>query len=66
VRGLRARGGFTVSIFWQNGHLSSAIVKADREADLTVRYQSGNARIHLRARVEHAIPVAMLRKQEAG
>jgi alpha-L-fucosidase 2 len=66
VRGLRARGGFTVSIFWQNGHLSSAIVKADREADLTVRYQSGNARIHLRARVEHAIPVAMLRKQEAS
>jgi alpha-L-fucosidase 2 len=66
VRGLRARGGFTVSISWQNGHLSSAIVKADRDADLTVRYQSGSARIHLRARVEQKIPVAMLRKQEAG
>jgi alpha-L-fucosidase 2 len=66
VRGLRARGGFTVSIFWQNGRLSSAIVKADREADLTVQYQSGSAKIHLRARVEHTIPVAMLRKQEPG
>ena len=65
VRGLRARGGFTVSIFWQNGGLSSATVKADREADLTVQYQSGSAKIHLRARVEHTIPVAMLRKQDA-
>jgi alpha-L-fucosidase 2 len=65
VRGLRARGGFTVSILWQNGHLSSAIVKADRDADLTVRYQSGSAKIHLHARVEHTIPVAMLQKQEA-
>ena len=66
VRGLRARGGFTVSIFWQSGHLSSATVMADREADLTVRYQSGNATIHLRARVEHTIPASMLRKQEAS
>ena len=63
VRGLRARGGFTVSIFWQNGGLTSAIVKADRDADLSVRYRSGNAKIHLRAGVEHTIPVAMLRKQ---
>jgi len=66
VRGLRARGGFTVSIYWQNGRLSSAIVKADREADLTVRYQSVDARMHLRAGVEHTIAVAMLQKQQAG
>jgi alpha-L-fucosidase 2 len=59
VRGLRARGGFTVSIFWQNGHLSSATLIADREADLTVRYRSRTTRIHLRAREEHPIPVAM-------
>jgi alpha-L-fucosidase 2 len=59
VRGLRARGGFTVSIFWQNGHLSSATLIADREADLTVRYRSRTTRIRLRAREEHPIPVAM-------
>lgn len=59
VRGLRARGGITVSIFWQNGHLSSAIVKADRETDLTIRYQSRATRIHLRARSEHPITAAM-------
>ena len=62
VRGLRARGGITVSIFWQNGDLSSALVKADREAELTVRYQSGNATMHLRAGVEHTIPVAVFQK----
>jgi alpha-L-fucosidase 2 len=66
VRGLRARGGFTVSIFWQNGHLSSATVKADREADVTVRYQSGTARIHLGAKAEYTIPATMLQKQEIG
>jgi alpha-L-fucosidase 2 len=66
VRGLRGRGGITVSISWQNGRLSSAIVKADREADLTIRYQSRTTRIHLRARAEHPIPVAMFREREAG
>jgi alpha-L-fucosidase 2 len=66
VRGLRGRGGITVSISWQNGRLSSAIVKADREADLTIRYQSRTSRIHLRARAEHPIPVAMFREREAG
>ncbi len=66
VRGLRARGGFTVSIFWQNGHLSSAIVMADREADLTVRYQSRTTKIHLPAKMEHPIPVAIFGEREAG
>ena len=64
VRGLRARGGITVSIFWQNGHLSSALVKADRETDLTIRYQSQTTRIHLRARTEHPIPFAMFGERE--
>jgi alpha-L-fucosidase 2 len=66
VRGLRARGGVAVSIFWQNGDLSSAIVKADRDADITVRYQSGNTRLHFRAGVEHTISATVFRKQEVG
>ena len=66
VRGLRARGGITVSIFWRDTHLSSAIVKADRETDLTIRYQSRTTRVHLRARTEHPIPVAMFGEPEAG
>ena len=65
VRGLRGRGGITVSIFWRDTRLSSAIVKADRETDLTIRYQSRTTRIHLRAGAEHPIPVAMFREHEA-
>jgi alpha-L-fucosidase 2 len=66
MRGLRGRGGITVSIFWRDARLSSAVVKADRETDLTIRYQSRTTRIHLRARTEHAIPVAMFGEREAG
>jgi hypothetical protein len=37
-----------------------------RETDLTIRYQSRTAKIHLRERAEHPIPVAMSREHEAG
>jgi alpha-L-fucosidase 2 len=66
VRGLRGRGGITVSIFWRDARLSSAIVKADRETDLTIRYQSRKTKIHLRAKTEHPIPVAIFSEREAG
>jgi alpha-L-fucosidase 2 len=38
VRGLRARGGYTVDVRWRNGRLESAVVKADRAGVLRVRY----------------------------
>ena len=57
---------FTVSIFWRNGRLSSALVQADRATDLTIQYQARTAKIHLRERAEHPIPVAMFREHEAG
>lgn len=66
VRGLRARGAITVSIFWQNGRLSSAIVKADRDTDQAVRYQSGTSKIHLRAGIEHTIPAAAFQNQQTS
>lgn len=66
VRGLRGRGGVTVSIFWRDGRLSSATVKAEREIDLIVRYRSRTVKMHLRARTEHPIPAAMFREAEAG
>jgi alpha-L-fucosidase 2 len=62
VRGLRARGGITVSIFWRYGRLSSAMVKADRETDLKIRYQSRTTSIHLRAGKEYPIAVAMFQE----
>ncbi|MBT3192437.1 MAG: family 78 glycoside hydrolase catalytic domain [Verrucomicrobia bacterium] len=38
VKGLRARGGFTVDIKWTDGKLVSARVRADRKGSCTVRY----------------------------
>jgi alpha-L-fucosidase 2 len=66
VRGLRGRGGITVSISWRDGRLASAIVKADRETDLTIRYRSCSVNVHLRGRMEHRIPVAKFREFAAG
>jgi alpha-L-fucosidase 2 len=66
VRGLRGRGGITVSIVWRDGRLSSAIVKADRETDLTIRYRSRTAKVHLRARTEHPIPITTFQEPAAG
>jgi alpha-L-fucosidase 2 len=37
VRGLRARGGFTVDISWDQGQLVEASIRADRDASLKFR-----------------------------
>lgn len=39
VRGLRARGGYTVDIRWAQGKLTEAIIVADREGPLAFRGQ---------------------------
>ncbi len=38
VRGLRARGGFTVDLTWEDGWLSHAVIIADRDGHCSVRY----------------------------
>jgi alpha-L-fucosidase 2 len=38
VRGLRARGGYTVGVRWRGGALESAIITPDRSGTMTVRY----------------------------
>jgi alpha-L-fucosidase 2 len=38
VRGLRARGGFTVDLTWEDGRLSEAGIVADRDGSCSVRY----------------------------
>ncbi len=43
VRGLRARGGFTVDERWKDGRLVSATVRADRDGIARVRYREAAA-----------------------
>ncbi|MBP1636361.1 MAG: Alpha-L-fucosidase [Acidobacteria bacterium] len=38
VRGLRARGGFTVDIAWKDGALVEAVLRADRDGAVRVRH----------------------------
>jgi alpha-L-fucosidase 2 len=66
VRGLRGRGGISVSIFWRDSRLASAIVKADRETDLTIRYRSRSVKVHLRGQTEHTIPAGIFQVPAAG
>jgi alpha-L-fucosidase 2 len=65
VRGLRARDAITVSIFWRNGRLSSALLKADHDTELTARYQAKNAKVQLRAGSELHMSLVMFREQRA-
>ena len=43
VRGLRARGGYTVDIRWRDGTLESAVILADRNGKVPIRYGQSTA-----------------------
>jgi alpha-L-fucosidase 2 len=51
VRGLRARGGFTVDLSWKDGALVDAVVRADRDAHARVRYRDTVREVTLKAGV---------------
>jgi alpha-L-fucosidase 2 len=46
VRGLRARGGFTINMTWQDGHLDSAEIAASHDGPCTILHAAGNVTIH--------------------
>ena len=48
VKGLRARGGFTVDIAWKDGKLVEANVKADRDSKLIIRCIGRNWEIDMK------------------
>ena len=49
VKGLRARGGFEVSIWWQGGKLQSAEIRNANASDCTVRYGAKTAEFSVKA-----------------
>lgn len=55
VQGLRARGGITVEIQWQNGQLTNACLTADRDCTVSVRYRNQTVRMELKAGVQTLI-----------
>jgi alpha-L-fucosidase 2 len=58
VRGLRARGGYTVDIRWKDGKLESAAITADRGGKVRVRYGQSTA--------EHAVTAGQRLTLSAG
>jgi len=49
ARGLRARGGFTVDQTWKDGKLVEAIVRADRDGTVRVRYGQSTRELTVKA-----------------
>jgi alpha-L-fucosidase 2 len=46
--GIRARGGFTVDIYWKEGKLVKANIKADNSGNCTIRYKNKTKVISLK------------------
>jgi alpha-L-fucosidase 2 len=49
IKGLRARGGFSVDVEWKEGQLVEARVEADRTGECTVRYGDRTETLKLQA-----------------
>ncbi|MFT3946369.1 MAG: glycoside hydrolase family 95 protein [Agriterribacter sp.] len=48
MKGIRARGGYTVNMNWKNGTLTTLIIKADRAAVCKVRYKDKVKEVNLK------------------
>jgi alpha-L-fucosidase 2 len=65
VKGLRARGGYTVDITWRGGALAEAAIRPDRAGTVRVRYGGSTIQRDLAAgeRVVLRLDAGMLRWQ---
>jgi alpha-L-fucosidase 2 len=50
VKGLRARGGFTVDIAWQNGALTEAVIRSDKSSAAVLRYGNSTREVRIKPR----------------
>lgn len=55
VSGLKARGGYTVDIAWENGELTQACITPQKDGTFQVEYQ--NTTISLSGQANHPIPL---------
>jgi alpha-L-fucosidase 2 len=59
VKGLRARGGYTVDIAWEGGKLISATITPDRDGKCGVRTQNGANAVEIQTTKGSAIRVPL-------
>ena len=57
IKGLRARGGFTVDIEWENGKLKNAVITADKKSEATIRYGKKKVTIKFKKGESHRVSI---------
>ncbi len=62
IKGLRARGGFTVDQYWKNGRLVKAIIYPDHNGEVKIRYGEKSVYIKVIAKKPLKITPAMFNK----
>jgi alpha-L-fucosidase 2 len=55
IKGLRARGGFTVDQEWKDGELVRAVIRSDFDSNVVVRYENQVKTITLKSGIKHKI-----------
>ena len=48
IKGLRARGGYTIAVSWQSGKLTQLIINADKAGTHSVRYGNKVLQVQLK------------------
>jgi alpha-L-fucosidase 2 len=59
IKGLRARGGFTVDQYWKNGKLIRAVIYPDHNVDARVRYTESSRTFKMAAGKPFKVTAAM-------
>ncbi len=55
IKGLRARGGFTVDQEWKDGKLVAALIRTDFDSTVTVRYENQVKTMNLKSGIKQKI-----------